>query len=184
MNHADLRERAAPVRDDVLRPRSSIPSCATITYANAGHNFPYLYRVGDGKGEFGSLMIRGNRLGDDATSKYEAKTTELVAGDVIVWYTDGIVECENAAGEEYGEKKFRASVRRAAALDAARRDARRDRGRCNDRLLRGDRSQGRHHDDDREDPLSRLAWATCAAIAAAVAGGLGASSVAIADDRG
>ncbi len=90
----------------------------TITYANAGHNFPYLFRAGDGKGEFGSLMIRGNRLGDDRTSKYESKTTELFAGDVLVWYTDGIVECENPAGEEYGEKRFRASVRRAAALDA------------------------------------------------------------------
>jgi serine phosphatase RsbU (regulator of sigma subunit) len=91
----------------------------TITYANAGHNFPYLFRAGeDGKGEFGSLMIRGNRLGDLRESKYEAKTTELVPGDILVWYTDGIVECENGAGEEYGEKRFRASVRRAAALDA------------------------------------------------------------------
>ncbi len=89
-----------------------------ITYANAGHNFPYLFRAGDGKGEFGSLMIRGNRLGDDPSSRYEAKTTELVPGDVLVWYTDGIVECESEAGEEYGEKRFRASVRRAAALDA------------------------------------------------------------------
>jgi serine phosphatase RsbU (regulator of sigma subunit) len=91
----------------------------TITYANAGHNFPYLYRTGpDGRGEFGSLMIRGNRLGDDPASRYEAKTTPLVPGDVLVWYTDGIVECEGGAGEEYGEKRFRASVRRAAALDA------------------------------------------------------------------
>jgi len=90
----------------------------TITYANAGHNFPYLFRAAEGKGEFGSLMIRGNRLGDDRTSKYEAKTTELAIGDVLVWYTDGIVECENEAGEEYSEKRFRASVRKAAALDA------------------------------------------------------------------
>jgi serine phosphatase RsbU (regulator of sigma subunit) len=90
----------------------------TITYANAGHNFPYLFRPGEGKGEFGSLMIRGNRLGDDRASKYEAKTTDLVAGDVLVWYTDGIVECESEGGEEYGEKRFRASVRKAAALDA------------------------------------------------------------------
>ncbi len=91
----------------------------TITYANAGHNFPYLYRSSDGKGEFGSLMIRGNRLGDVAESTYEVKTTSLQPGDILVWYTDGIVECENAGGEEYGEKRFRASVRRAAALDAA-----------------------------------------------------------------
>ncbi|HEY0254613.1 MAG TPA: SpoIIE family protein phosphatase, partial [Kofleriaceae bacterium] len=91
----------------------------TITYANAGHNFPYLYRQGgEGKGEFGSLMIRGNRLGDDPASRYESKTTDLAMGDVLVWYTDGIVECENATGEEYGEKRFRASVKKAAALDA------------------------------------------------------------------
>jgi serine phosphatase RsbU (regulator of sigma subunit) len=94
------------------------PHRRTITYANAGHNFPYLFRAGDGRGEFGSLMIRGNRLGDDRDSRYEAKTTELIPGDVLVWYTDGIVECENMAGEEYGEKRFRASVRRAAALDS------------------------------------------------------------------
>jgi len=90
----------------------------TITYANAGHNFPYLYRTGEnGQGEFGSLMIRGNRLGDLKESKYEIKTTELMPGDILVWYTDGIVECESTTGEEYGEKRFRASVRRAAALE-------------------------------------------------------------------
>ncbi len=109
----------------------------TITFANAAHNFPYLFRAGaPGQGwvdasptqagraeprqsEFGSLMIRGNRLGDDPASTYEAKTTELRAGDVIVWYTDGIVECEGTTGEEYGEKRFRASVKRASALSAS-----------------------------------------------------------------
>lgn len=90
----------------------------TITYANAGHNFPYLFRADEGKGEFGSLMVRGNRLGDERNSKYEARTTDLAVGDVVIWYTDGIVECENEAGEEYGEKRFRASIRRAAGLDA------------------------------------------------------------------
>jgi serine phosphatase RsbU (regulator of sigma subunit) len=63
-------------------------------------------------------MIRGNRLGDDPSSRYEAKTTELIAGDTLVWYTDGIVECDNAAGDEFGEKRFRVAVRKAAALDA------------------------------------------------------------------
>ena len=117
MNHA-IFESAQ--RRFVMTCFASIidPKARTITYANAGHNFPYLFRPGEGKGEFGSLMIRGNRLGDDRTSRYEAKTTELALGDVLVWYTDGIVECENEAGDEYGEKRFRASVRKAAALDA------------------------------------------------------------------
>jgi serine phosphatase RsbU (regulator of sigma subunit) len=95
------------------------PKTRTITYANAGHNFPYLYRVVDGKGEFGSLMTRGNRLGDLQESKYAVKTTELTAGDVLIWYTDGIVECENEIGEEFGEKRFRGAIRKAAHLDPA-----------------------------------------------------------------
>jgi serine phosphatase RsbU (regulator of sigma subunit) len=95
------------------------PKTRTITYANAGHNFPYLYRVKNGRGEFGSLMIRGNRLGDLKESTYEAKSTQLSPGDTLIWYTDGIVECENEQGEEYGEKRFRASIRRAAHLDSA-----------------------------------------------------------------
>ncbi len=95
------------------------PKKRTITYANAGHNFPYLYRTGEsGRGEFGSLMIRGNRLGDLKESKYEAKTTELLPGDTLIWYTDGIVECESVTGEEYGEKRFRSSIRRAAHLNS------------------------------------------------------------------
>ncbi|MBA2542063.1 MAG: SpoIIE family protein phosphatase [Deltaproteobacteria bacterium] len=118
MNHA-IYESAQ--RKFVMTCFASIvdPKARTITYANAAHNFPYLYRVADGKGEFGSLMIRGNRLGDDPASRYEAKTTELRAGDVIVWYTDGIVECDGPDGEEYGEKRFRASVKKTAALAAA-----------------------------------------------------------------
>lgn len=95
------------------------PRARTITYANAGHNFPYLYRTVNGRGEFGSLMTRGNRLGDLAESKYSAKTMELIPGDILVWYTDGIVECENERGEEYGEKRFRSSIRRAAHMDPA-----------------------------------------------------------------
>jgi serine phosphatase RsbU (regulator of sigma subunit)/HAMP domain-containing protein len=93
------------------------PKAGTISYANAGHNFPYLYRENNGQGEFGSLMTRGNRLGDIQDSKYVSKTQELKPGDVLIWYTDGIVECENGTGEEYGEKRFRSSIRRAAAME-------------------------------------------------------------------
>lgn len=87
----------------------------TITYANAGHNFPYLLRGN----EFATMMIRGNRLGDVRESQYEAKTIDVAPGDVLIWYTDGIVECENRAGEEWGEKRFRAAVKRAGGLDSA-----------------------------------------------------------------
>ncbi|MDY0004457.1 MAG: SpoIIE family protein phosphatase [Polyangia bacterium] len=88
------------------------PKNQTITFANAGHNFPYIYRTEAGQGKFNVLMTRGNRLGDLEESTYEAKQERLLPGDVIVWYTDGIIECESEMGEEYGEKRFRASIRK------------------------------------------------------------------------
>jgi serine phosphatase RsbU (regulator of sigma subunit) len=94
------------------------PKRKTITYANAGHNFPYLFRPGAADGnDFQVLMSRGNRLGDLEESTYSEKTATLNLNDILVWYTDGIVECENDRGEEYGEKRFRAAIRRAAELD-------------------------------------------------------------------
>ncbi len=90
------------------------PKNHTITFANAGHNFPYIYRTVEGRGKFNVLMTRGNRLGDMAESTYQAKQEKLQPGDVIVWYTDGIVECESELGEEYGEKRFRNSIRKLA----------------------------------------------------------------------
>jgi serine phosphatase RsbU (regulator of sigma subunit) len=92
----------------------------TITFANAGHNFPYLYREENGRGKFGVLMTRGNRLGDIVDSSYEPKEQPIRPGDILVWYTDGIVECESEGGEEYGEKRFRTSIRRAKEMPVHR----------------------------------------------------------------
>jgi serine phosphatase RsbU (regulator of sigma subunit) len=87
------------------------PNTRVLTYANAGHNFPYIVR----DGALSVLTARGNRLGDQVESHYPAQTARLCAGDLLVLYTDGIVECEDARGEEYGEKRFRASLVEAAA---------------------------------------------------------------------
>lgn len=105
-----------------------------ITYSNAGHNFPYLYRArggagggvnaSRGEGEFLVLMSRGNRLGDLPESSFTESTQELQIGDVLVFYTDGVVECENPLHEEFGEKRFRNAIRNAADLEPAQmRDA-------------------------------------------------------------
>lgn len=93
------------------------PKESTITFANAGHNFPYIYREEGGRGKFNVLMTRGNRLGDMEDSTYQAKKEDIKPGDTIVWYTDGIVECESEIGEEYTEKRFRASIRKLAGKE-------------------------------------------------------------------
>ncbi|MSP63281.1 MAG: HAMP domain-containing protein [Myxococcales bacterium] len=118
MNHAIFE---AARRKFVMTCFASIVDtrARTITYANAGHNFPYLFRpqAGNEAQDFHVLMSRGNRLGDLAESTYTEKTEQLQPGDTLVWYSDGIVECESPQGEEYGEKRFRAAIRRAAGLE-------------------------------------------------------------------
>lgn len=87
----------------------------TITYANAGHNFPYLYRLPStlqqGESEITVLMSRGNRLGDVPDSTFAESSQQLRTGDRLVFYTDGLIECESPTGEEYGEKRLRNAIR-------------------------------------------------------------------------
>ena len=72
-----------------------------VEYANAGHNFPLLVR----QGSMIYLKARGCRLGDGG--EFESEKTELLPGDLVAFYTDGIIECEDPARTEYGMKRFR-----------------------------------------------------------------------------
>lgn len=94
-----------------------------ITYSNAGHNFPYLYRspgtLREGENDFTVLMSRGNRLGDIPDSTFTETSQPLRRGDRLVFYTDGLIECENPAGEEYSEKRLRQSIRSAGDVAPA-----------------------------------------------------------------
>ncbi len=93
------------------------PRARTLTFSNAGHNFPLLFRArpADGEPAIVPLITRGNRLGDVMDSRFLERTVPYGEGDVIVWYTDGITEGLGKSGDEYGEKRFRRSIR--SALD-------------------------------------------------------------------
>jgi sigma-B regulation protein RsbU (phosphoserine phosphatase) len=90
------------------------PETSVLSFANAGHNFPYFFEAGSQN--LSSLVIRGNRLGDLVGSNYEVGEVAVKPGDGLFWYTDGIVECEDIRGEEYGERRFRAEIQRHANL--------------------------------------------------------------------
>ena len=81
----------------------------TITFSNAGHNFPYLVHPGQEgrRPRVGVLMTRGNRLGDVWDSKFVERTATLSPGDLVVWFTDGLVEGTNPAGEMFGDRRLR-----------------------------------------------------------------------------
>ncbi len=96
------------------------PKKKTITFSNAGHNFPLLFRAKPREGEpaIVPLVTRGNRLGDVMESRFLERTVPYEDDDVIVWYTDGITEGLGQGGDEYGEKRFRRSIRSVLAKGA------------------------------------------------------------------
>jgi sigma-B regulation protein RsbU (phosphoserine phosphatase) len=73
-----------------------------LTYTNAGHLPPILMR--DGQAE--RLEVTGTVVGAFPLAGYEEKRVQLRAGDLLVAFTDGIVEPENEYGEAFGEEKL------------------------------------------------------------------------------
>ncbi|HEV3513490.1 MAG TPA: PP2C family protein-serine/threonine phosphatase [Candidatus Sulfotelmatobacter sp.] len=71
----------------------------TLRYINAGHNPPLVLRR-DGAVE--SLETSGAPVGMFSDSVYEEKVVALEAGDLVIAYTDGLVEAINQNGEEWG----------------------------------------------------------------------------------
>ena len=80
------------------------PRQSRLSFANAGHTIPYLVRV-DGTVE--SLRAKGTPLGFQPRTRFAAKQMELTVGDLLVWYTDGVVELQNAQDTELGDARFR-----------------------------------------------------------------------------
>jgi len=83
------------------------PESGSLTYANAGHDLPYLHR---GRGEAEELRARGMPLGLMPGRGYEEKKTILEAGERALFYSDGLVEAHDSKGEIFGFPRLRALV--------------------------------------------------------------------------
>lgn len=86
-----------------------------LTYANAGHNPPLVVRP---DGTVDRLSPGGTVLGVFSESVYEQGEFRIGPGDRLVFYTDGISESRNAAGEELGDDGVAGVALRHRALDA------------------------------------------------------------------
>ena len=75
------------------------PGTGALTYTNAGHN-PALYLHTDGT--FEALEAQGLPLAMLPGRTYEERTLQLVPGDLLVVYTDGITEATDPRDEEFG----------------------------------------------------------------------------------
>jgi serine phosphatase RsbU (regulator of sigma subunit)/predicted ester cyclase len=83
------------------------PKSATLRYANAGHDLPYLRRNG---GEVEELRARGMPLGLMPGMGYEQKETVLDVGEAALFYSDGLVEAHDPQGEMFGFPRLRELV--------------------------------------------------------------------------
>jgi hypothetical protein len=83
------------------------PLAHRLCYVNAGHHAPLL--VGErGHGvEIARLDAGGPVLGLLPGARYEQARCDVRPGDVLVLYSDGLIEATDAAGQEYGESRLR-----------------------------------------------------------------------------
>ncbi len=78
------------------------PESRVLKYVNAGHNAPVLRRR---SGTLEELRAGGLPLGVMESATYESRTVTLEQGDLLVAFTDGLVEAENMRSEEYGQAR-------------------------------------------------------------------------------
>jgi len=82
----------------------------SMEYVNAGHNAPILGRA---SGSFERLAVGGLPLGIEGAAEYRSGRVTLDGGDLLVVFTDGLVEAVNRLGAEYGEERLLARLRSA-----------------------------------------------------------------------
>jgi serine phosphatase RsbU (regulator of sigma subunit) len=82
------------------------PKSASLTYANAGHDLPYLHRNGGAE----ELRARGMPLGMMPGMSYEEREVSLSEGNCVLFYSDGLVEAHNPRGETFGFPRLRKLV--------------------------------------------------------------------------
>jgi len=87
----------------------------SLTYTNAGHLAPMLLRGNN----LQMLDSTGTVVGAFPVAVYEEKTVVLEHGDVLLAYTDGIVEPENVYGEMFGEDRLKDLLVKYSRADSA-----------------------------------------------------------------
>jgi sigma-B regulation protein RsbU (phosphoserine phosphatase) len=92
------------------------PATRRLTYVNAGHNTPILLRR---SGAIERLDVGGVPVGVLEAAPYASGEVTLEVGDWLAAFTDGVVEAENAAQQQYGEDRLVTMLHWGAQLEPA-----------------------------------------------------------------
>jgi sigma-B regulation protein RsbU (phosphoserine phosphatase) len=87
-------------------------STKTLTFCNAGHQPPLVFRKTKSKEE-SVVMLRptGAAIGLVEEAEFGEKTIDLQEGDLLVLYTDGITEAVNTHNQEFGRERLETLIR-------------------------------------------------------------------------
>jgi len=91
-----------------------------ITFANAGHPSPLIVRSSPRLVE--SIVPKrgsGPALGIFENAQYQVHERALQAGDLILFFTDGLFDVENKNDEAFNEQRLRASIETRAGMPPA-----------------------------------------------------------------
>ncbi len=117
-------EAASTQLSELLRTRTAVerfaslfwcyfdPPNQTLRYVNAGHLPPMLVsRCPDRQIGIRQLDEGGPVLGVLPGAEYRQGAVTVSDGDLLVLYSDGVVEATSASGDQFGEERLQASVR-------------------------------------------------------------------------
>jgi sigma-B regulation protein RsbU (phosphoserine phosphatase) len=90
----------------------------TLTVASAGH--PPLYHYATRARRLDEVGCGAPPLGTRLPARYRKDARTLTRGDLLVLYTDGLIEAIDHTGREYGEERLRRALARAEGGRTAR----------------------------------------------------------------
>jgi serine phosphatase RsbU (regulator of sigma subunit) len=111
----DLCRRSSVVPLTSLFLAKLDPATGRLDYCSAGHPSPLLLRA---DGHLKSLSEGGPLLGVVPAASFARGRVELRADDVLLAYSDGILESRNEADQEFGSERLEAQLRRARTASA------------------------------------------------------------------
>ena len=115
------------INRDLLQTRLELPltslllgrlnvSTGEITYCNAGHPPALLLRS---NGQVDHLHHGGPLLGAIAAASFANGITKLLPGDTVLGYSDGIAECRNPDGSDFGMERLLAAAQLSCGAPAS-----------------------------------------------------------------
>lgn len=82
----------------------------SLNYSNSSHMDPFIIPQKNGALEKSDIIplieAKGARLGKNIDFSYPCHTHQLNSGDIILLQTDGLIECKNSEGSEFGMRKL------------------------------------------------------------------------------